>query len=176
MFRCFPEASGWREGARDLRRFLIGFGVCAALVIVVLVGGFAYLAAVGGGLDAQAKSYAEGSVTAITSHWDAQALLSRASEKLRAGLSPDKSEAVFEMFNRLGALVVSHGCNGQASMYRSFTGQPSRTEASYTCTATYRNGDATLNFALVKDAGGWAINGFHVNSDVFQSKKPPASL
>ena len=155
-----------------MRNVFYWFGIFAGSVVIAAVVGFGYLAYKGSSLDKESKSYANGAVLAITSHWDAHALTSRASPNLTRSINADQLSSMFDWFNVLGPLIESQDCTGGSSI-AAFAGKPTSITARYTCNEKYQQGAATINVALVKIDNVWTVNGFHVSSPVLLAHKPP---
>ena len=63
----------------------------------------------GSGHDEEAKQYADNSVIAVTSHWDADELRSRASQELLKKVKQEDLVSMFTWFASLGPLVDYQG-------------------------------------------------------------------
>jgi hypothetical protein len=144
-----------------MRRFFYWFGIAAAVVLIVLVAGGVVLFRKGANLDAESKAYVETAVRAISSKWDQQELLDRASPDLLAMLKPDAVTQIFDKFSQYGPLVEYEGATGQANM--SYVNGISKITAEYKGKAKFENGEATFGVALVKLSGKWLIYGFHID-------------
>lgn len=144
-----------------MRRFLYVVGVTTLAFVAVAATGIAVLVWTGRGLDAESKAYVDAAVSAITAHWDKEALLDRATPELRAAVTTDQIAALFDTFSRLGPLVQYEGATGDANMSY-FTGKGGQISASYQAKAKFENGEATLRVVLLKRAGEWRIQNFRV--------------
>ena len=128
------------------------------------------------GLNGDAGAYAEAAVTAITAHWDVQALKERAGPGL-IGATPEAALAsAFAQYRELGALVKTSGCRMESFSYISTTDQPNRTDARFLCSADYQNGQAEIEVILLQQGAGWKLNGFEVRSDALQAQAPAIKL
>jgi len=145
-----------------MRRFFYWFGIAAAVVLIVLVAGGVVLLRKGSALDAESKAYVETAVRAISSKWDQQELLDRASPELRASLKPDALTQVFDKFSQYGSLVEYEGATGEAKMF--YLNGETKISAEYKGNAKFDNGEATFNVALVKLSGKWLIYNFRFDS------------
>jgi hypothetical protein len=153
-----------------MRRVLQAVGLIALLVLVLGAAGFGYLAYQGSKLDHEAEAYSTGAVAAITGHWQAAELQSRASPELARSVSQDQLARMFGWFAGLGPLQDQPVCQGTSSVFASPSG--TRISGSYRCTAHYQAGAGTVEFALVKSSGVWLINGFQVFSPALTPPKP----
>lgn len=149
-----------------MRRFLFWFGAFAAVVTVLAIAGFGYVAYVGRGLDTGAKQYADQVVNAATARWDSEELLRQASPNLLKSSSAEQVRDLFGMFAMLGPLQENRGCEGQTTTMVSVTGQGSVT-GRYACSVRYHKSEATVQLNLIRLDERWKVNGFHVNSPAF---------
>ena len=152
-----------------MSKFFAVIGMAAVVVILLGIAAFGYVAYRGNALDEEASAYSARAVTAITSHWDAAELMSRATPQLAHATSQDQLGALFQRFGTLGPLRGAPHCQGSSLV--SMTPAGTRTSGSYTCTAQFQSGPAEIAMALVKAHGTWLINGFHVTSQLLGSDK-----
>jgi hypothetical protein len=159
------------ENGLSVRNVFYWFGIFAGAIVIAAVIGFGYLACKGSSLDKESKSCANDAALAITSHWDAHALTSRASPNLAGSISAEQLSSMFDWFSVLGPLIENQDCAGGSSI-AAFAGKPTSITARYTCNEKYQQGAATITLALVKIGNDWMINGFNVNSPVLLVHKP----
>lgn len=154
-----------------------GGAITAGLVLVVAAIG--YVAYKGSTLDKESKAYADEAVLAITTRWDDQELMRRASPALLKSVTPEQIASVFNWFKVMGTLASTADCKG-GSRFSAFIGQAittpaqftSSTTAQYACSLTYQQGVATVELLLVKDDDRWMINRLNVNSPFLMAHKP----
>lgn len=146
-----------------MKKFLMVVGAVALGAVILGGVGFAILAYRGNALDVEAAEYSTQAVTAITAHWDKTEMMARAAPSLAASVTPERLDDLFAFFRRLGPLQGAPSCHGQAVMNADLR-HGSRILGRYACKAHYEAGDATISLALVKQAGAWKIQGFHVDS------------
>lgn len=123
----------------------------------------AWIALRGWGADAEARAYAEDSVTAITRNWTADTLLARASPTLRANNDTARINELFDWLGTLGPLQANNGCATQSLRAQNFNSATELT-ARFLCTARYANGAATITLTVQHAGGAWMVSGFSVNS------------
>jgi hypothetical protein len=146
-----------------LRKLLTLLGAAVLLLIVIGVGGLAYLWVQGTGQDTEARLYANNALPPVISSWSLQALRDRASPELLANTKPEQLTALFQWFKTLGTLKTLEPCLGQTQLNvntfsgRTLTGQ-------YSCHAQFQAGEATIQMSLIKRDNAWRITGFHVSS------------
>lgn len=146
-----------------MRKLLMGLGVAFALVLLLVAGGVAYVAIVGTRLDAEARAYSDRAIQEIAGHWSVDAMLRRESDELRRTVTPAQMRSVFAIFARLGPMVEYAGAKG-GSATKVSAGAGKQITAVYTAHARFEHGAAQIEVVLHKEAGGWKIIGFHVNS------------
>jgi hypothetical protein len=138
--------------------FAVGLFACLA----VLVGIFIFF---GSKYDASSKAYVDANVPPIVSNWSVSELETRESEQFRNATTDDKLKALFVIFNRLGPMKSYDGATGDANMVL-FSGTGFQVTARYLVNATFQNGNAQIQVALIQEQGEWRILGFRVNSDL----------
>jgi hypothetical protein len=153
-----------------MRKFFFWLGVVAAAIITLAVAGFGYLAYRGAGLDSESETYASNAVVAITSHWNAKELMSRAAPSLARSVTAEQVSSMFGWLSVLGPLTGSSACQGSWQVNAQI-GKPSSTTAQYTCNETYQQSTATIKIALLKSDKKWMITGFHVTSPFLLTHK-----
>jgi hypothetical protein len=135
-----------------VRRFLYIVGAVTLIIFVVAGIGVGVLIYQGNALDAESKAFVDSAVPAIVASRSEEQLLDRATPELRS---------LFDAISQLGPLVEYQGAIGEANMSY-VAGFGSSVSASYVAKARCKDGTATIRIALVKRAGRWMINGFHV--------------
>jgi len=146
-----------------MRRLIYILGVLTLTVIVAAAIGLGVLFYRGHALDAGSKAFVDGAVSAIATNWSEEELLDRATPELRETTRPDELGALFAALSRLGRLVRYEGATGGATMSY-MAGSGSTVSAFYVAKARCENGTAIFRILLVRRAGRWMINGFHVDS------------
>jgi hypothetical protein len=147
------------------KKLLMVLGALFALLIVVFVVGFGYLAYTGRGLDEEGKRYVDEAVPLIVTDWDQQALQTRISSEFKAVLKPGDLEGWFTVYRKLGKLKRYVGSRGDANV--SVTTQQGKViTGRYLVQAEFETGPAEIAVTLVKREGQWQIMGFRVKADV----------
>ncbi len=152
-----------------MRKVFYTLGAVFLTLIVVVVGGFGYLAYAGNQLDREAKAYVDEAVPAIVTDWSADELMRRASPKLLQATKPDDFRTAFALFAKLGPLVQYKGSKGDATVFVS-AGNGQTVTAKYLADATFKDGDASIDVELDKLDGAWKIRVFRVNSTAMIEK------
>jgi hypothetical protein len=156
-----------------MRRFIYILGVLTLTIVVAAAIGLGVLFYRGHALDAESKAFVDSAVSAIATNWSEEQLLDRATPELRETIRPDELSALFAVLSRLGRLVRYEGATGGATMsYMASSG--STVSAFYVAKARFENGTAIFRILLVRRAGRWMINGFHVDSA--PGGKPPQRI
>lgn len=146
-----------------MRKFFFVLGIVFGLLLIVVAGGFAFIAYLGMSGDKNAKQYADDSVIAITAKWDVKELRARATPELIKQVKPDDLESMFAWFATLGRLIDYAG--SKQVNWRSFVG----TEGSvilidYSGVGKYKEGPATIKIEVKQQNGQWRVNGLRVDS------------
>jgi len=144
-----------------VRRFLYIVGAVTLIIFVVAGIGVGVLIYHGNALDAESKAFVDSAVPAIVASRSEEQLLDRATPELRDSAKPEELRSLFDAISQLGPLVEYQGAIGEANMSY-VAGFGSSVSASYVAKARCKDGTATIRIALVKRAGRWMINGFHV--------------
>lgn len=135
----------------------------AALIVLVVIF-LGYMAHIGSGVQKDGAEYADASVIAITSHWDAKALTQRATPELLAQVRPEDVNSMFDWFATLGPLIDYEGSKLTNWTQSTSVGGGAVISAEFSGVAKYQEGSATIVVAIKKQNGTWRIAGFHVNS------------
>jgi transposase len=152
-----------------MRKFFYGLGVITAIAIVAGGIGLFMLARNGAALDAASKAYVEDTVVTVAAKWDADEFWKRASPHLRANVTRNDMHGLFDTARQaLGPLLEYRGSQGQALM--STMNAQTTISAKYVASAHFQNGDADIQFVLVKQGDAWLIEGFHINSSALMQK------
>jgi hypothetical protein len=152
-----------------MRKFFCGLGVFTAVAIVAGGIGLFMLARNGAALDTASKAYVEDTVVIVASKWNADELWKRASPHLRTIATRDDMRGLFDTARQaLGPLLEYRGSQGQALI--STMNSQTTISAKYVARAHFQNGDADLQFVLVKQGDEWMVEGFHINSSALMQK------
>jgi transposase len=152
-----------------MRKFFYGLGVITAVAIVAGGIGLFLLARNGAALDTASKAYVENTVVTVASNWNADELWKRASPHLRTIATRNDMRGLFDTARQaLGPLLEYRGSQGQALI--STMNSQTTISAKYVARAHFQNGDADLQFVLVKQGDEWMIEGFHINSSALMQK------
>jgi hypothetical protein len=153
-----------------MRKVLYTLGAIFLTLIVLVVGGFGYLAYVGNQLDRESKACVDEAVPVIVADWSADELMRRASPKLLQATKPDDFRTAFALFAKLGPLIQYKGSKGDATIFASAVGNGQTITAKYLAEATFKDGDASIDIELDKLDGVWKIRVFRVNSTAMMEK------
>jgi hypothetical protein len=149
-----------------MRKFFTILGGIFAVLIVVLAVAIFILVRKGSALDDESKTYVNDAVITITTHWDPDELMSRASPRFKEATKRDDLAGFFDAAKTaLGPIVDYQGAKGSAFVM-STVGTGTTITANYVARAQFSKAEAQLQIALVKIDGQWRIEGFHVDSDV----------
>jgi hypothetical protein len=151
-----------------VKRFLIILGSLSLGLIVFGIGAVAYLAVRGGRINTESKTYVEAILPSIISAWSEKALLDRASPEFKQAATIDQVDRMFRWYSGLGQLQRCGPAQGNAWIDVS----PQRGKAifaSYTFSAEFSRGDATINVGLTKHEQRWQISRFEVLSSALPS-------
>jgi hypothetical protein len=148
-----------------MRKVLYGLGI----IFIVLVVGLGTLIGIamykGVALDRESARYVDDAVIAITTHWNKDELLSRASVDFKKVSDADRLASFFDAVSgALGPLVDYEGAKGDA-LIKTMVGSGTTITAVYKARAKYQKGSAEITFTLIKIDNTWMINGFHVSSN-----------
>lgn len=98
-------------------------------------------------------------------------MLRRSTSQLANSVSREDLASLFDWFSVLGPLNGHPVCTGN-TVWATSTSQGRSVAGQYACSASYKDGNATINLAITKQNDIWQINGFHVNSPVLLAHKP----
>ncbi len=99
-----------------MRKFFFGFGIVMACLVVAGGVGLFILFRNGSALDAESKAYAEDTVVAIGSDWDADELWKRSTPRFRQATRREDWRLLDAARGRWGRFVQYRGSSGQATM------------------------------------------------------------
>jgi hypothetical protein len=146
-----------------MKKFLVVLGSIFLVIILLVVGGIAFVAIRGSGLDKESKAYADAAIPPIVSTWSEKALLDRASPEFKKVTTIDQLDRLFRWFSSLGPLQNCAPAEGHALM-SSTTQTGNRITADYDAKANFAKGEANIHLTLIKHGDKWQIAGFKVNS------------
>lgn len=146
-----------------MKKLFIALGMIFLVLVVVIAAFIGYAAFTGATLDKESKAYADAAVPAITSSWNEQELLSRASPEFQKAAGPADVDRLFGWFRTLGRLQKYEGAHGQA--VTSITPQTGKViSGHYVAKAVFDAGEAKIEIELIKHDNVWQIAGFKINS------------
>lgn len=146
-----------------MRKLLFGLGVAFTFILGAGGTGLYMLAREGNALDAESKAYVQDAVEKIATNWDADELWKRSSSGLREhGTRQDLNNFFDAARSALGRMQEFYGTDGQSAMMVTPSGKS--TTARYDAKVHFEKGDADIVVNAVKNASGWQIEGFHINS------------
>ena len=157
-----------------MRRFIYRLAAVAALMLCAAGLAFGYVAYVGTKLDRESKAYVDEAVVDITTHWDKDAFMRRASPQLLQAIKPEELASFFVFYSSLGPLVAYQGSSGSSMLStlvragRNIAGRI--VSVRYMARATFQEGDADIQVTLVKIGNAWKLQGFRVDSPVLVTK------
>jgi hypothetical protein len=146
-----------------IRRLLMGLGVVALVVFVLIGVGVGAAVYKGNALNASAQAYTDNVVPLIAAHWSEQSVLERATPELKRLASAEQWAAVEDSVSLLGPFQHYDGSKGTSNMSY-FLATGTKISASFLATASFSHGKALINIALLKIGGRWMINGLHVQA------------
>jgi len=159
------------QKAESMRRSLLILGALVLLIVVAAGTSAGVLVHRTRVLQAQSKAFVDIAVPAIAASWNKEQLLDRATPALLGQISSADLAALPVLSSQLGALAEYQGATGKVN-WLSLTGFGGPISASYVAKASFTNGVATFQFTLVKLAGRWMIDHFHIDSVVLGSPGP----
>lgn len=113
----------------------------------------------------QAREFVSATIPVIYTDWNADALTHRSASVLQ---TPDFGAQVRDTFQlfapHLGPLESSETPEGTLRYGRPAPNVPSGLFGTFTARAKFRDGEATLDFVVVKEQGAWRIGSFGVSS------------
>jgi len=154
------------ESESKIKTWMWIVGGVAVAGLLCVIAAVAYLFWEGGQMDASSKAYVDSYVSSIAPAWSADDFINHVAPQYREQFSHDKVDALFSKLSTLGNLKQYNGSMGEAHLsIRSFGKNAS---ARYTARATFDEGDATFEIALLRVDGQWTIAGISVKSPVLQ--------
>ncbi len=130
--------------------------------------------------DQQARQFVTAVTPLIYEDWNVEALTHRSASVLQ---TPDYAAEVGDMFGifspHLGPLQSATAPEGALRFGRAEPAMPRALYGQYTSTAKFRDGEAQLEFTVVKEQGAWRIAGFRVSSQALlelMKKQPPPRM
>jgi hypothetical protein len=149
-----------------MKKVLIILGILFVLAIAVAAALIGFAAYNGTKLDASSKEYVDQAAPSIISTWSVAELLDRASPELKAIVTKEQMQQLFNKLSELGKLKEYQGSKGDSFM--SYTTQNGKQiTAKYRAKALFKNGEAEILIQLIEHDGKWQIINFHVNSPIF---------
>ena len=159
---CLPQRYLTKRSS-SVKKFLIVLGSIFLVIILLIVGGIAFVAIRGSGLDRESKAYADAAIPPIVSTWSEKALLDRASPEFKQSVTIDQLDRLFRWLSSLGRLQNCAPAEGHALM-SSTTQTGNRITADYDAKANFDKGEANIHLTLIKHGKAWQIMSFRVNS------------
>lgn len=117
----------------------------------------------------QADTFVDQALPEIIETWSVARLTKYAHPYLFRQTPRDDIERLFFFFQSLGPLQKYHGSQGEITLTVNSTGEQIIT-GNYTAHATFQNGNATIQVAIIREDEKWSISNFVVNSEAFQKK------
>ena len=140
---------------------ILGVMACGLVLLAGL--GIAVLLYKGFQLNSEGTAFVDAAIPAISAHWDTAELFDRATPELKQTTKPADLATLFEGLRPLGKMTKYNGATGNThSDFDSSTG--TTIAGSYTATAEYQHGTATIDVVAVKRDGRWMINGFRFDA------------
>ena len=166
------------------KKFLTALG--AVTFVILIFAGFRYtvMSISARMVDKDSAAYANESMKAIVTSWNAQELVNRAHPDLLAKTDPQAFTALFDKIRQIGKAKKIEECVGQASisypsLFRYAIGGGSVTNARYICKGEFEQAPVALLMTLHKgDEAGWQILAINIDSPFFKkdiAKPAPAA-
>jgi hypothetical protein len=146
-----------------MKKILIVLGSIFAVLIVVGVIGFSFLAVQGGALDEESKAYVDDVTPKILASLNQETLFQFASDELKNSAPQEEFDKIFNWFGKLGKFVEYKESKGQANI--SVTTQNGKQiTARYEAQAEFEAGPATIKVTVIKKEESWQVIGFNITS------------
>jgi hypothetical protein len=152
------------ESAIKTWMWIVGGIVVAGILCVAAA--VAFLFWQGGQMDASSKAYVDTYVSSIAPNWSADDFIAHVAPQFREKYGRDKVEALFSRLSTLGNLRKYDGSTGEAHISIRSLGQT--VSARYAAHATFDEGEATFEIALLRVDGQWTIVGISVKSPILR--------
>jgi len=145
-------------------------GPTLGLLVILTAVTIVFLTLRGPGLDRESHAFVDCAVPAITSTWDEQSLISRATPEL-LGDNRQQLDAQFTRYKQLGRLRDYDGAIGDSDF--AVTPRGLKVTGHYRASAKFDSGPADLKVSLVKRSGDWLIDDFRVESPLLLGDSAP---
>src|ERR1051325_6182874 len=122
-------------------------GPTLGLIVILVAVTIVFLTLRGPGLDRESHAFVDCAVPAITSTWDEQGLVSRATPEL-LGDGRQQLDAQFSRYKQLGRLQDYEGAVGESDF--TVTPRGFKVTGHYRASARFDSGPADLKMSLVK--------------------------
>lgn len=154
-----------------MRLFLAIVGAIALVFIAAIAGLFFYIFQQEDRLTKEAAGYADEAIPAITTNWDANALLDRADPELLKLLGNGALDnLMLSGTTQIGALTDYHGAECEIVHYELNTSAGEVVLSTCNASAAFQKSDAKIRLSLRKMNKEWKILGFFV--ETLPSPKP----
>ena len=157
-----------------MRTFLAIFGAIALIAVLFVVGLFVYAGLRVAPVQAESAAYADESIAAIFSDWDAAELTRRAAPELLASAdTATRARFMTSSKQQYGELLQPEAgavC-ALASLVYTFAGEAA--VAGCAAAVRFENGQALIRMSVVKRSGEWRIYGLFI--DRIDGQAPAAS-
>ena len=151
-----------------MKAFLSILGGIFAVILVIAVVFAAIFIPKALKLDHEATAYIQDTVPKIVAKWNSHELIDRATpDLLSATKSGTEIDRIFNMFRELGTLSHIDTPTGTVGSHVLSREKGVVTVGNYKVHADFEKGPATISIQLKREDGGWKINGFHIDSEVF---------
>jgi hypothetical protein len=157
-------------GGTSVKKFVIILGYAFLSLVMLLVAGFAVLAARGRTLDKESKAFVDVAVPAIVSAWDVTELQKHASPEFDDAADYDTIEKLFASLQALGKFQEYGGSKGEANITISLQ-YGFEITADYLASADFDVGSAEILIALIKHDGRWQILDLKIDTEEYRDRK-----
>ena len=146
-----------------LKKFLIGIGAFASLIIIGIIGIGIYTGYKSAEYDETAVPYIKAAIPEI-SKWDKDIFYSYLSSEAKEEINEDDLAKIIRLFSKMGSLISFEEPEFTKShSYVAVGGNP-RTIIVYNVDAKYENGEALLKFTLVGENDVLKLHHFNLSS------------
>ena len=152
-----------------MKKTLIILGGIFAVLIIVGVVGFIFMAITGTALDKESKAYVDDVTPKILSNLDKETLFKYSSDELKSSATSEEIDKIFSWFSKLGKFKEYKGSAG-SSYVNYIVGKGKQTLGYYTAQAEFENGPATIKIIVIKKDKRWQVLQFNINSMALANK------
>lgn len=145
-----------------MNRFFKAVGILSVVLFVFGAISIGALVVRVSALTRESRVYVDAAIPAITSTWNKNELMDRASPELVKMVAGTQLDTLFARCGQLGSIVSFEPPKGQARAF--YSPERSTEVASYVSDAKFQNGTARVRMELSKQDGHWMIQGFFLDA------------